>query len=91
MPLPSTPQPSAPAGSSVSTRPITQRALLQRINRVLAKEAQAVRICPVNSRWISTLGRYYMSDSTTGLVGWLADNGDQLEAYARNLGVVADS
>ena len=42
--------------------PVTLRALLQRINRKLANEGQALRTLRVGSRWENDLGSYYIVD-----------------------------
>lgn len=49
------------AQKSTSTAPVTTRALLQRINRQLAKEGKQLKTMR-GERWRSELGNYYEVD-----------------------------
>jgi hypothetical protein len=68
-----------------------KRALIRRINRVLAKENKVLRLCRYNSQGFSNLGRYYQVDLITNLGGWWFDRASELEAYAREIQVMAPS
>lgn len=64
---------------------ITERALVARINRALAKERQALRRCRETSRGFHTLGRYYMLDVQLGFV---LDVDVSIERLGRDLAVL---
>lgn len=65
---------------------ISERALLARINRKLAKAGQAVRTCRESSGAFSTLGRHYVVDVDRNMVE--AYNVDLME-LAENISVVS--
>jgi len=62
--------------------PVTQRAVIQRINRKLTGMGQ--RLCATELGWRHALGRYYVRDGT-GVVRKDVD----LSELARELGVLA--
>jgi len=66
---------------------ISERALIQRINRYLEKEeGQFLRTCRENSRWYQELGRYYIVDIQSNFI----DCTDQdLEKLGRDLKVLS--
>lgn len=66
--------------------PITERALVARINRKLEKEGEILRRCRENSRWFTDMGRYYTVDIVSNAVG--ARGVSDLESFGRDLGVV---
>lgn len=67
------------------TVPISRRALIQRINRALAKEGELLKACRPNSRAYHELGEFYVVDtSANAIVGKDVD----LESYARELKVL---
>jgi hypothetical protein len=66
---------------------LSERALLARINRALAKEDEGLRRCREDSRDFHNLGRYYRVDYFhNGIVGTDVD----LESLGRELKVLAD-
>ena len=48
--------------------PVTERNLLRRLNRKLAKENLIVKTSPVNSRWYNENGRHYCVDERTNFI-----------------------
>lgn len=64
--------------------PITMRALMQRVNRVLRKENQILRKTR-GTRWSSDLGEYYAVDLGSNVV--TAAHVDP-EVWAREMGVL---
>lgn len=67
--------------------PVSERALVGRINRALAKDGEALRRCRRNSRAWPELGDYYVVDINKNFVtGKRLD----LEDYGRELKVLAD-
>jgi hypothetical protein len=63
--------------------PMSERALLARINRRLVKDGQKMKLCPPDSRWYNDLGRYYVIDvSINGITAKDCD----LEGWGRDLG-----
>lgn len=66
--------------------PVTERALIQRINRVLAKEDRQL-LTGRTPRVVLDLGRYYVVD-TDGARGCVYSHVD-LEGFARELNVIA--
>lgn len=65
-------------------RPITERALAQRIRRALAHEALSLHKCSPRSRWHRDLGDYYIVDSRNYIVA----QHRSLEALGLELGVL---
>jgi hypothetical protein len=73
------------AAKKSNTVPVTERALIQRINRKLRKDAEMMKITRPGTQAAQELGRYYVVDSRNHVV-----NGyDDLEAVGRELGVLA--
>lgn len=66
--------------------PITHRALVQRINRVLAKEGEQLKSYR-GGKWDSDLGRYYIIDLNRNV---LVRGDVDLEALGRKLKVLAE-
>ena len=65
--------------------PVTEVALVQRVNRQLTKEGQVLRL--TTKRWVSDLGYYYILDPfTNAVVAYHVE----LEALAREMGVLRD-
>jgi hypothetical protein len=64
---------------------ITERALLARINRKLAKDESTLRKARENSHWLSTTGDYYEVDWRTNAI---TRTNVGLEKYAKDLGVL---
>lgn len=64
---------------------LTERALVARINRTLAKQEQGLRRCRENSRWFHDLGRYYVVDQATLS---LCMKDVEIEDLGRELGVL---
>lgn len=66
---------------------ISERALFARVNRVLAIENQQLHACRHDSRFFSTLGRYYVTDvhSNTIICHGIYD----LNSLAEDVGVGA--
>ncbi|HEV2294573.1 MAG TPA: hypothetical protein VGR35_12020 [Tepidisphaeraceae bacterium] len=75
--------------SKTATRrlPVSERALLARLNRALAKEDQMLRKCRADSRWYRDLGDYALVDVSRNT--WLATHVD-LEALGREMGVLQE-
>ena len=67
--------------------PVTERALFARVNRALAKQGEFLRKSRPGSRTESFVGAFYCIDCRRNTV--IAYNID-LEAFARELGVLAD-
>ena len=65
---------------------ITERALMKRINRKLAKDQEAVRTCPEKSWWYNTLGRHYLTFNNM-----ITTTDIDLGELARELGYLRDS
>lgn len=66
---------------------VSERALIGRINRKLAREPEPMRVqvCRENSRWYANLGRHYIVHCAINTV----DSTDiDLEAWGRELGVL---
>lgn len=66
-------------------KPVSQRALLARINRRLVKageHGQQMKSCSPRSRWHDDLGNYYIIDLETNAIA--ASGIDDLEAWARS-------
>ena len=63
---------------------VSQRTLLRRLNRVLAKESMVVRVNRTGYL-IPSLGRFYLEDRIHHHLWGLADNREQLEANAPEL------
>ena len=68
--------------------PVTTRALIQRINRALAKEDEMLR--KSSKRAVADLGEYYIVDVSRNAVGRHGFNHGDLEPLARELGVMSD-
>ncbi|MDQ5871812.1 MAG: hypothetical protein M3547_06345 [Acidobacteriota bacterium] len=67
--------------------PVSRRALVQRINRVLAKQKRRL-LAGRTERVVRDLGRHYVVDAG-GSRGCVRDHVD-LEDFGRELGVIAD-
>ena len=66
--------------------PVTPRAAIQRINRLLAKEQQVLKVTR-GQRAILDLGRYYVLDQRRNLA---LETNVSIESMARALGVLKD-
>jgi len=66
---------------------ISERALVARINRVLAKDNEVLRTCRYDSRSFSTLGRYYIIDLYRNVVDTYGI--DDLNDIAEQSGIAA--
>ena len=64
--------------------PVTKRALIQRINRVLVKQGEALRTTR-GRRWWSNLGDHYTVDVDRN---WIVATHVDLEGYGHELGVL---
>ena len=90
--MPNNTQPPPTTGADhpkAPNKPVTEGALIHRINRVLAKEDKILRRCRFNSHGYSSLGRYYQHDILTSLAGNMFDRPCELEAYGREMMVLA--
>lgn len=78
-------QPS-PSAVQQPVKPVTERALIRRINRVLARDAKVLHLCRRDSQWFRDLGRYYQVDQNNNICGptWI-ETANDLEAYAREI------
>ena len=47
---------------------VSERAVIARINRALAKDGEALRKTRADSRWISDLGYYYIIDTNLNTI-----------------------
>ncbi|MDO3620226.1 hypothetical protein Q3O98_03850 [Ralstonia pseudosolanacearum] len=65
--------------------PVSERAVLQRLNRALAKEGVTIRVCKETSRWFHGNGRYYAVDLNRNLITAQHVN---IELWARDEGVL---
>ena len=73
-----------PGGRKV---PITERALIQRINRKLAQDDKRLLVSKPSSRWLDTTGRHYLVDvSRNANIDYHVD----IEALGRELNVLRD-
>ncbi|MCG8537784.1 MAG: hypothetical protein MI808_22065 [Pseudomonadales bacterium] len=68
--------------------PISERNLLRRLNRKLAKENLIVKTSPVNSRWYNENGRHYCVDESTNVI---RSQHIDIEQWARDEGCLAPS
>jgi hypothetical protein len=64
-------------------KPVTERALVARINRALAKEHKALRRCRKDARGFDFHGAYYLLDGNT-----VIDTHVNIEALGRKLSVL---
>ena len=64
---------------------LSERAVLARVNRALAKEDEIIRICREDSRWHPELGRFYSVDLSQNVI--MSKHVD-LEKWARELKVM---
>ena len=65
------------------TNPVSERALVARINRALAKQRQALRRCREDARGFNDLGAYYLLDGNT-----VIDTHVNIETLGRKLNVL---
>ena len=65
--------------------PITERALIQRINRKLKEDDRIMKAARAGTRAEQEVGRYYLINSRNHVVDGHCD----LEEYGRDLGVLA--
>lgn len=69
------------------TAPVSERAMIGRINRALAKDRRVVKASREGSSLYNNMGRFYMLDwSTNTVVDWKLD----LTAVAKKLGCIAE-
>jgi len=64
---------------------VSERAVLQRLNRALAHEETVIRVCKETSRWFNDTGRYYQVNLRFNAIVAQHVN---LEAWAREAGVL---
>lgn len=64
---------------------ISERALVARIRRKLAKDGEALKSCRMDSRWYSDLGDWYVVDLNTNSI--IAQHCD-LERLGREVGAL---
>lgn len=57
---------------------VSQRALLARINRRLARSCESIRLCRPSSRWFGDLGRVYSVDHVRNQI-----NGSHIDLESR--------
>lgn len=69
------------------TNPVSERALVARINRALAKQSEKLRRCRKDARGFSNLGAYYLLDVYQSQV---IDTHVDIEAFGRQLNVLGD-
>jgi hypothetical protein len=74
-------------GSVMNTAPISTRALVQRINRALAKDDEILKACRPTSRAYHELGDYYIVNFNMNAV-MHKDVG--IEALGKELGVLKE-
>lgn len=67
---------------------ITERALMQRINRFLAKKKQTLKKQRKNSKHLDETGEYYIIDFKNNKI---VSTGINLEALGRNLGILKNN
>ncbi len=79
----------SPSAAQQPVKPVTERALIRRINRILARDAKVLHLCRRDSQWFRNLGRYYQVDQNNHICGptWVTTPAD-LEAYAREIGAL---
>ena len=65
---------------------VSEKAIIGRINRVLAKKSLLLKKTRLRSLSLDTLGRYYILDTRTKT---LVDSHFPLERYAKDLGVLS--
>ena len=70
-----------------ATNPVSERALVARINRALAKQHESLHRCRMGTQASNDLGAYYVLDVYRNLV--LATHVD-IEALGRELNVLGD-
>lgn len=79
----------SPSAAQHPVKPVTERALIRRINRILACEGRTLHVSRYPSRVYHNLGRYYQLDQYNDPCGpaWVTMPAD-LEAYAREIGAL---
>ncbi len=75
----------SPTGAPTTVKPVTERALIRRINRILAHEGKVLRVSRYPSQGYHNLGRYYQQDIYTSMAGAWFSNLGELIAYAREI------
>lgn len=65
--------------------PVSERALVARINRALAKQSEKLRRCRKNARGFNDLGAYYLLDGNTVIATHV-----NIEALGHELNVLGD-
>jgi len=66
--------------------PVSERALVQRVNRMLAQEDQALKKTR-GSRWLNDLGAYYTADLQHNAI---LDRMVDLEEFGKEFGMLAE-
>ena len=74
-----------PAGMNETKTPVSERALVARINRVLVKQQRALRRCRKDARGFDFHGVYYLLDGNT-----VIDTHVNIEALGHKLNVLGD-
>jgi hypothetical protein len=64
---------------------ISERAVLARVNRLLAKDGEILRLCRTQSRWAAELGRFYRVDYGRNVI---VEKRVKLSTLARKLGTL---
>lgn len=79
----------SPSAAQQPVKPVAERAMIRRINRVLAREGKVLHLCRRDSQWFRDLGRYYQVDQNNNICGpaWVTTPTD-LDAYAREIGAL---
>lgn len=67
------------------SNPVSERALVARINRALAKQYKKLRRCRMGTQAFNNLGAYYLLDGNT-----VIDTHVNIEALGRKLNVLGD-
>ncbi|MFZ1376214.1 MAG: hypothetical protein WAS25_06420 [Geothrix sp.] len=80
----------SPTGAPTTVKPVTERALIRRINRILAHEGKVLRVSRYPSQGYHNLGRYYQQDIYTSMAGsWFTTLGE-LITYAKDSAILAE-
>lgn len=68
-------------------RPVSEKALIARINRKLKHENESLKKTRPDSKWINDLGDYYLVHT---LLNTIEAQHINLDEFAREIGVLAD-
>jgi len=67
--------------------PVSERALVARIDRAMAKNGETLKRCREDSRWFNELGRYYTVNVS---INGITDKHVDLEKLGRKMGVLSE-